>query len=357
MEEIRERDPLLNAFSEVDKSSLVGLFLMRRYEGGLRGKAAAAVTASLRLNFCKNFKSTTFLQSSLIEAARTACRLSPAEMRVKRDAALSSSVKLPYCLGMLLEMRQKVWVGKGWSHQELKERVVYLACMWGYDLGARVSEYTKPEGKAQDHGVRVHDLAFTIDRGNDLERVAGGHDFFREIREQPVLAQLVTECNVLAVSSKGKEVIKPKVIGGRSVEERQFLMDLVEFLAHSETRGEDELFSCRVRGEKVFVLTARKVRDMIKETCVRHGLPPARFSSHSLRKGAISDMRALGSSVEDRQDRGNYVAGSKAMASIYDYAVGLGPLACSSLVGGYQPDTSHLRKLLPAEKAAATREV
>ena len=77
-----------------------------------------------------------------------------------------------------------------------------------------------------------------------------------------------------------------------------------------------------------FVLTARKVRDLIKETCVRHGLPPARFSSHSLREGAISDMRALRSTVEDRQDRGNYVAGSKAMASIYDYAVGLGPL-CS----------------------------
>ena len=51
-------------------------------------------------------------------------------------------------------------------------------------------------------------------------------------------------------------------------------------------------------------------------------------------------MRALGSSVEDRQDRGNYVVGSKAMASIYDYAVGLGPQACSGLVGGYQPDTS-----------------
>ena len=165
-----------------------------------------------------------------------------------------------------------------------------------------------------------------------------------------MLAQLITECNVLAVSSKGKDLIKPKVIGGRSVEERQFL-------AHSETRGEDELFSCRVGGEKVFVLTARIVRNLIKEFCVRHGLPPDRYLSHSLRKGAISDMRALGSSVEDRQDRGNYVVGSKAMASIYDYAVGLGPLACSSLVGGYQPDTSHLRKLLPAEKGAAIGEV
>ena len=153
--------------------------------------------------------------------------------------------------------------------------------------------------------------------------------------------------------------VDTKVIEKRSFEERQFLIDLVEFVAQSETRGEDELFSARTTGcgEKFFVLTARKVRDLIKETCVRHGLPPARFSSHSLRKGAISDMRALGSTVEDRQDRGNYVAGSKAMASIYDYAVGLGPLACSSLVGGYQPDTDHLMKLLPADRGTVSVEV
>ena len=93
-----------------------------------------------------------------------------------------------------------------------------------------------------------------------------------------------------------------RYVQGMATEERQFLMDLVEFLAHSETRGEDELFSCRVGGEKVFVLRARKVRNLIKETCVRYGLPPDRISSHSLRKGAISDKRALGSSVEDQLD-------------------------------------------------------
>ena len=51
------------------------------------------------------------------------------------------------------------------------------------------------------------------------------------------------------------------------------------------------------------------------------------------------------------------MAGSKAMASIYDYAVGLGPLACSSLVGGYQPDTDHPMKLLPADRGIASAEV
>ena len=88
----------------------------------------------------------------------------------------------------------------------------------------------------------------------------------------------------------------------------------------------EKLFRARTTGggEMIFVLTARKVRDLIKVTCVRQGLPPARFLSHSLRKETISDIRALGNMVEDRQDKGNYVAGSKAMASIYDHAGGLG---------------------------------
>ena len=99
-----------------------------------------------------------------------------------------------------------------------------------------------------------------------------------------------------------------------------------------------------------FVLTARKVRDLIKETCVRHGLPPARFSSHSLREGAISDMRMLGSSEADRRDRGGYSEKSSVMNDTYDYGTGLGPLACQSLTGGSQPDAESLRKLLPAER-------
>ena len=132
----------------------------------------------------------------MIEAARAACKMNPAEMRAKRDAALGCAAKLPVCLSLLSEMRSRVWAGRGWSPQELKERVMYLACMWGYDLGARVSsEYTRPEGNVQDHGVRVHDLEFTVDRRNGLERLAGGHDFFKAIKVQPAMAQMTEECD------------------------------------------------------------------------------------------------------------------------------------------------------------------
>ena len=72
-----------------------------------------------------------------------------------------------------------------------------------------------------------------------------------------------------------------------------------------------------------FALRARAVRDELKITCQRNGLTPGYFSSHSLRKGAITQMRSLGSSEDDRRDRGNYAPGSQVMNNTYDYASGI----------------------------------
>ena len=73
------------------------------------------------------------------------------------------------------------------------------------------------------------------------------------------------------------------------------------------------------------------MREELKKTCALNGLPPSYFSSHSLRKGAITQMRALGTSEDDRLDRGNYAPNSQVTNTIYDYATGLGPLAANSL--------------------------
>jgi hypothetical protein len=62
-------------------------------------------------------------------------------------------------------------------------------------------------------------------------------------------------------------------------------------------------------GHKV-VLTARSVRDEIKDIAPRNGLPPNRFNAHSLRKGSITHMRAQGATEDGRRDRGSYAAGS-----------------------------------------------
>ena len=62
------------------------------------------------------------------------------------------------------------------------------------------------------------------------------------------------------------------------------------------------------------------IRDQIKVTCPIEDLPVEHFSSHSLRKAATTHMMVLGVSVMDMKDRWGNSAGSRLMASIYDYS-------------------------------------
>ena len=76
------------------------------------------------------------------------------------------------------------------------------------------------------------------------------------------------------------------------------------------------------------------VREAVKDIALLADLPPGGFSSHSLRKGGLTQMRGLGTSVDDRKDRGNYAEGSTVFDTIYDNsAVRLGPLACNVNLG------------------------
>ena len=98
-------------------------------------------------------------------------------------------------------------------------------------------------------------------------------------------------------------------------------------------------------------LRSRDVREALKNACEENGLDPDYFSSHSLQKGAITEMRCLGTSEEDRRDRGNYVANSQVMNLTYDYGAGIGPLASNSLVDGHKPTVEDVRRLIsPARR-------
>lgn len=45
--------------------------------------------------------------------------------------------------------------------------------MWGFELGARVSEYTQPESGANDHCVRTDDIPFSIEMDGQTANIAG----------------------------------------------------------------------------------------------------------------------------------------------------------------------------------------
>jgi hypothetical protein len=347
-------DPFLRGVSEAEKPAILTLFIYKRFKEGLRCKQATAPTAGVRLAFARALLPTDFFDHPSVTTARQACRRKPEELRARRDAGAEGTVKLPVCGSILDNIREHLWCNKAWDARGLRDRMTYLACIWGFDQSARISEYTAPEGDATDHCVRIDDVTFYVRTPTGTTGMTGS-DMVSSLRgatEGDPELKRITECRVLAVTSKSKQVTKGKMVGRRSESESRFLDDLIIFLLRSGGIGNDNLFSFRVGSAPQVSLTGFAVRREIKQACTRLGLPAKHFSSHSLRKGGVTQMRALGASEDDRRDRGNWAPGSQVMNDTYDYGVGLGPLAAESLTGGYLPSMTDIQRILPALREA-----
>ena len=177
--------------------------------------------------------------------------------------------------------------------------------------------------------------------------------YFKDIRLGKDTTSNVAEFRVQASSQKTGAPVKAKIVGKTSPEEAQFLDDLVTFVAYSEVKPTDELF-CRYLSRKNSDKTTRKtlwgkmVRTAVKDICMDAGLPPDYFSSHSLRKGATTQMSAMGVSESDMLDRKGYVTGSQVMRNVYDYhSRAQGPLASNANSGGTRLTTDDVWGWLP----------
>lgn len=83
------------------------------------------------------------------------------------------SVKLPISEDILAEMRYRLWDNVTWSDSDKEKRMKYLGCMLGFEMGARVSEYTRAEPRGSDHCVRVDYLTFIVQTPGGKLTVAG----------------------------------------------------------------------------------------------------------------------------------------------------------------------------------------
>lgn len=349
-EELRSADGLLTGFVEEDKAPIVALFLRSRHEAGMRGRGASGVTAGIRLKFTESLLPTAFMDSPIVTAAREACELTSAESRTRRDNGPRFTVKLPLCESILLEQRGPLWSNQGWDYPAIDQRALYIAAMWAFDMGARVSEYTAPEGKAEDHCVRAGDLLFDGDGPEGPFTVRGGDDYFVRARANGGQMVRFLGCWALPVSQKTGEVVKTKFIGRRTPNEVQFLGDLTEWVVNSGVTPSEELFSrcVNVRGKPSRKrLMARAIRSFVKKVAEEAGLDPRYFSAHSLRKATITHMRAVGASMDDMRDRANYAGGSEMPRTTYDYSsLGHGALSSSAIGGGVAPGVRDIGRYL-----------
>lgn len=352
----REGDVYLDQIrGDADKAAILALFFKERYDkGGMRGRQATSVSAGVRHHFVTALRSVEWFESQIVTNARAACKMSCDELREHKKEA-KSRAKLPISEDMLMEARSRLWEGKSWEWNDIDDRMTYVGLMWAFDQVARACEYTSAEPNAEDHCVRIWQLSFIVRTSEEgPERVISGARLAQEISDNPKC--IIVACEVEASSHKGGALSKKKVIGRRSVQESQWLDDLVLWLSKVNLKAEDQIFTrykSKTAGGKVFKrrLTAEMIREATKDMATASGLPRGPFSSHSLRKGGMTQMRGLGASADDRKDRGNYADGSTVFDTTYDYStVGLGPLACNMNLGSgtvVKPTVEHVGRCLP----------
>jgi hypothetical protein len=240
-------DPLLIGMPDNDRASLVCLMMLRRHESGKRGKAATAFTATIRLTFARAMLSTTFLDSAIIATARTSCLMKPEELRAKRDMGHPVSVKFPVCQELLVDMKRRLVQEGDVTDEGMRGWAASLEATFGFEMAGRIGEYTHNERNQVNHCVRVDDVTFAVEVKGALVNVPGSGLAGLKLEDSPEGRSSILDCRVRAVTSKGKVVVKAKMIGRRSPEEAAFLDDLASWLTRSGTTGTDELFSFRKR--------------------------------------------------------------------------------------------------------------
>jgi hypothetical protein len=134
------------------------LFLHFQHRTGLRGKAATAALAGLRLYFAKSLQSTTFPRRRRHNYSESGFSTHPRGAPHKEKQRCADSVKLPDCEDMLVSIRAGLWTGQALTGQGLVNRMTYFG--FGFDQGGRISQYTAAEPNHEDHCVRVDALPF-----------------------------------------------------------------------------------------------------------------------------------------------------------------------------------------------------
>jgi hypothetical protein len=165
-----------------------------------------------------------------------------------------ATVKLPICEGVLTDQRVRSWP-EGWSDEAKRLKAVYVGTMYGFETAGRIGEFTHCELGNQDHCARVDDLTFAVETLGVTRNVLGIGLGALRLTDSVEGRQSLVECRVRTVSSKGKVVVKPKLIARRSPEDAEFLDNLAAWITYSGTTGTDEVFSFRKRDGNLVHLT------------------------------------------------------------------------------------------------------
>jgi hypothetical protein len=329
-------------------------FFRVRYQNGLRGKGATEAGAAVRKYFMIKLLDTEWMDDPQVSNARKACRRSPEENREFIRAGAGRDKK-PIWYDLLGQIREEYWEDKVYGVLTADRMMTYICAMFSYDMALRKGEANASGEKEEDHTIRNEDVTFTLREpisigGEVTYMIRGGSEEFRS----KVTPDNVESCHVGAVTHKVGLIRAGKVIGRRTIEEEGFLEDLVQWVLMSGAGPRDPLFSRylqfpgKLRSLKK--CTGKMITKAIKEMVLRAGMDPGQFAFHSVRKAAITQLKAHGIVREEANARGNYSRDSVMVNTVYNSNEGgRGPLASSSSGLGRRIEEEDIRRVLGAK--------
>jgi hypothetical protein len=302
-----------------------------RHGAGKREEAATEITAAIRKHFALAMEDTVWMNTEAIGVGRKACKRMSQENRDYVKAG-SGRARLPIWFALLEQLREDLWVDEGCSPADIDSKMTYITTMFAFDLAMRAGEAAHKWGGGEDHTIKCEDVVmhFTvmvIQEGVNRHSVRGGTDTVRDL----VSPDNVRMIEICALTHKSGVINTTKEIKRDSEEEEELLEDLVRFMKPSGATSKEPLFSRRASAAngviRLKVCKPRMITEAIKAEVTRQGLDPTLFSFHSLRKGAVTHMKALGVSREETLARGNYSKASVMIDTTYNYnSSGTGPL-------------------------------
>jgi hypothetical protein len=343
-------DPYLRSHSEEEKVKLLCNLFRTRYVSGKRGKEAYRIGAAVRKFYQINLQPIAFFEDPLTTGARTACRLSTDELRLAQRAGKGND-KLPVCWEMLSTMRDTHWTNCSWDHRGIDKRMTAIGALLAYELANRGGEATTVGGSSENHTIYNEQCVFRLEEPVVVDGKA--HSGFQagsvEFRKWVTLSN-VASCEIGVASHKTGAAASHnvKVIARGNDRESELVDDLFEWCIRSGSTSQEPLLSRRVfTGYEIThkSLTPKMMATLIKDTAQGLGLDRKEFANHSLRKGAVTQMKRSGCRREETNSRGNYSKASVLVDTVYNHDnTGRGPTGASSSAGSKDITVADVRR-------------
>ena len=272
-------DTLLCNQTEKGKRGILVLFVQHLSSSNMGVRSGMA---ALRNMFRIGLEDTKIFDDASVLAARDSCRPDPRTVSLAKETRL----RLPVPFELVKVLRMSLWLDDSGN---LDRKMTYLGIMLAYCLCLRVGEYAHDSDSRGKHSIRNEDVYLLC---KDLVQ-RRPWEFSEHSKYEVVSVLLILRSSKVDNTGRGRyEYIYPD-----SELHVEFLGDLIWWVRNSSSKPEEPFLSRYqdVRGKLSYkVLTREMITTALKEGATSIGLDSTRISSHSLKIGGPSDMRAAG---------------------------------------------------------------